>query len=225
MSVQSGQGLCGRRCRVSGAAWSVWRGRVCPGAARDARRRLCRCGRRGVGGSMDKVLFKRLLSRRLRVRDGRAATGRLRRRTRDCAGVASPLGCWRRSLSWGCRCSSSRPTSARPWGSSGSPSPPRWSTRWSRRWRTTSWRSSRRWRPASRWSAACSACRSRSGSRTARRRWPQSPGEIAFAGEWYDYAAKYTPGGMELIVPARISDDRECASARARRRDVRAGRL
>jgi D-alanine-D-alanine ligase len=36
------------------------------------------------------------------------------------------------------------------------------------------------------------------------------PGEILLgAGEsgWYDYEAKYTPGGMELIVPARISDD------------------
>ncbi len=35
------------------------------------------------------------------------------------------------------------------------------------------------------------------------------PGEIFLAaGEtgWYDYEAKYTPGGMELIVPARISD-------------------
>jgi D-alanine-D-alanine ligase len=34
------------------------------------------------------------------------------------------------------------------------------------------------------------------------------PGEILLAaGEsgWYDYAAKYTPGGMELVVPARIS--------------------
>jgi D-alanine-D-alanine ligase len=31
------------------------------------------------------------------------------------------------------------------------------------------------------------------------------PGEIVFAGEWYDYDAKYTPGGMELRVPARIS--------------------
>jgi D-alanine-D-alanine ligase len=31
------------------------------------------------------------------------------------------------------------------------------------------------------------------------------PGEIVFAGDWYDYAAKYTPGGMELKVPARIS--------------------
>jgi len=38
-----------------------------------------------------------------------------------------------------------------------------------------------------------------------------TPGEIvlagaAAAGGWYDYEAKYTPGGMELIVPARIPD-------------------
>jgi D-alanine-D-alanine ligase len=31
------------------------------------------------------------------------------------------------------------------------------------------------------------------------------PGEIVLSGEWYDYAAKYTPGGMELRVPAGIS--------------------
>jgi D-alanine-D-alanine ligase len=31
------------------------------------------------------------------------------------------------------------------------------------------------------------------------------PGEIVLSGEWYDFAAKYTPGGMELKVPARIS--------------------
>jgi D-alanine-D-alanine ligase len=34
------------------------------------------------------------------------------------------------------------------------------------------------------------------------------PGEIVVArrdSEWYDYEAKYTPGGMELIVPARVS--------------------
>jgi D-alanine-D-alanine ligase len=31
------------------------------------------------------------------------------------------------------------------------------------------------------------------------------PGEIVLAGEWYDHQAKYTPGGMELKVPARIS--------------------
>ncbi len=37
------------------------------------------------------------------------------------------------------------------------------------------------------------------------------PGEIVFPGEWYDYEAKYSPGGMELVVPARIS-----AVARAR---------
>jgi D-alanine-D-alanine ligase len=31
------------------------------------------------------------------------------------------------------------------------------------------------------------------------------PGEIVFAGDWYDFGAKYTQGGMELKVPARIS--------------------
>jgi D-alanine-D-alanine ligase len=31
------------------------------------------------------------------------------------------------------------------------------------------------------------------------------PGEISFEREFYDYEAKYTPGGMELLVPARIS--------------------
>jgi D-alanine-D-alanine ligase len=40
------------------------------------------------------------------------------------------------------------------------------------------------------------------------------PGEILLAaGEtgWYDYEAKYTPGGMELVVPARLPDHvREC---------------
>jgi D-alanine-D-alanine ligase len=33
------------------------------------------------------------------------------------------------------------------------------------------------------------------------------PGEIVvLGGGWYDYEAKYTPGGMDLVVPARISD-------------------
>jgi D-alanine-D-alanine ligase len=41
------------------------------------------------------------------------------------------------------------------------------------------------------------------------------PGEIVFAGEWYDYAAKYTDGGMELKVPARIT-----AIARERVREL-----
>ena len=31
------------------------------------------------------------------------------------------------------------------------------------------------------------------------------PGEIVFSGEFYDFGAKYSPGGMELRVPARIS--------------------
>jgi D-alanine-D-alanine ligase len=37
------------------------------------------------------------------------------------------------------------------------------------------------------------------------------PGEIVISADWYDYAAKYEPGGMQLRVPARISD-----AARAR---------
>jgi D-alanine-D-alanine ligase len=44
------------------------------------------------------------------------------------------------------------------------------------------------------------------------------PGEILLgAGEsgWYDFEAKYTPGGMELVVPARIS-----AAARDRVREL-----
>ncbi len=41
------------------------------------------------------------------------------------------------------------------------------------------------------------------------------PGEIVFAGEWYDYAAKYHAEGMELLVPARIS-----AAAHARVREL-----
>jgi D-alanine-D-alanine ligase len=41
------------------------------------------------------------------------------------------------------------------------------------------------------------------------------PGEIVFPGDWYDYTAKYTPGAMELRVPARIT-----ASARARVKDL-----
>jgi D-alanine-D-alanine ligase len=33
------------------------------------------------------------------------------------------------------------------------------------------------------------------------------PGEIELQGaDWYDYAAKYEPGGMELVVPARIPE-------------------
>jgi D-alanine-D-alanine ligase len=32
-----------------------------------------------------------------------------------------------------------------------------------------------------------------------------TPGEIVLSGEWYDSAAKYTPGAMQLEVPAHIS--------------------
>jgi D-alanine-D-alanine ligase len=45
------------------------------------------------------------------------------------------------------------------------------------------------------------------------------PGEIVLAGEWYDYEAKYTAGGMELKLPARISP---AAAARVRELAIRA---
>src|SRR5439155_9862781 len=33
------------------------------------------------------------------------------------------------------------------------------------------------------------------------------PGEIVLQGaEWYDYEAKYRPGGMELVAPARLPE-------------------
>jgi D-alanine-D-alanine ligase len=38
------------------------------------------------------------------------------------------------------------------------------------------------------------------------RAFASEPGEISFAGDFYDFDAKYTSGGMELLVPARISD-------------------
>jgi D-alanine-D-alanine ligase len=51
------------------------------------------------------------------------------------------------------------------------------------------------------------------------------PGEILLAGGeggWYDYEAKYAPGGMELVVPARISG---AARERVRELAVTAFRL
>lgn len=45
------------------------------------------------------------------------------------------------------------------------------------------------------------------------------PGEIALEAEWYDYAAKYRPGGMELVIPAGISEE---DGARVRELAIRA---
>ena len=84
-----------------------------------------------------------------------------------------------------------RPSRSRPLeGGAGAPSP-----RPCRRRRASL---SQRRRTAAAGAAVAAACAS-------------EPGEIVFAGDWYDYGAKYTQGGMELKVPARIS-----ASARAR---------
>jgi D-alanine-D-alanine ligase len=48
----------------------------------------------------------------------------------------------------------------------------------------------------------CSASERADGGRRGR---ASEPGQIVLAGEWYDFAAKYTPGGMELRIPAEIS--------------------
>jgi D-alanine-D-alanine ligase len=41
------------------------------------------------------------------------------------------------------------------------------------------------------------------------------PGELVVNAEWYDYDAKYQPGGMELVVPARLEE-----ATRARVREL-----
>jgi D-alanine-D-alanine ligase len=33
------------------------------------------------------------------------------------------------------------------------------------------------------------------------------PGEIVLHADWYDYEAKYTPGGMDLLIPPRLEPD------------------
>jgi D-alanine-D-alanine ligase len=52
-----------------------------------------------------------------------------------------------------------------------------------------------------------------------------TPGEIVvLSGEWYDYEAKYTDGGMELVVPARLPEAvRERVRELARETFVRVG--
>ena len=58
-----------------------------------------------------------------------------------------------------------------------------------------------------------------------RRAEASEPGEIVIASDWYDFAAKYEPGGMELRVPAQISDGGARAAAGDGRRGVLALRL
>lgn len=48
------------------------------------------------------------------------------------------------------------------------------------------------------------------------------PGEITIGAEWYDYEAKYEPGGMELVVPAPVGEE---AIARVRELAERVYRL
>ena len=69
---------------------------------------------------------------------------------------------------------------------------------------------------ASRSSAACSATATPVASVV---------GEIVAHADWYDYAAKYDEGGMELVVPPRICRGGSGACPGARRRVVRRDRL
>jgi D-alanine-D-alanine ligase len=48
------------------------------------------------------------------------------------------------------------------------------------------------------------------------------PGEVIAHGDWYDYETKYREGGMELVVPAALSDEQ---TARLRELAVEAFRL
>ena len=51
-----------------------------------------------------------------------------------------------------------------------------------------------------------------------------APGEIVIEADWYDYEAKYQPGGMELVVPARIPEEtREQVRSLAQNVFVRVG--
>ena len=49
-----------------------------------------------------------------------------------------------------------------------------------------------------------------------------TPGEVIAHGDWYDYETKYREGGMELLVPAALSDEQ---AARLRELAIEAFRL
>ena len=189
------------------------------GTARDAR-----CGvRRRRGGGLGGVHGQGAVQ----AADGGGGrgSGRVRGRARAALAHGTRARCSPRSRRWGCRCSSSRRTWARRSGivkvSAAEELADALEQAFAHDALVIVEAHGRR---ASRSSAACSACLSvdRDGPATTveRRGRPRAafasePGEIVFEGEWYDYAAKYTPGGMELKVPARIS-----ASARERVKEL-----
>ena len=92
-----------------------------------------------------------------------------------------------------------------------------WRPRSSCRSSTIRWRWWSAWPAAWRWSARCSG----NGDPLA-----SQPGEIVAHADWYDYEAKYTPGGMEL-VDARRGWTARCSSgsARCRARGLHSRRL
>ena len=162
---------------------------------------------------MDKVLFKDLMA------DHRIPQVRY-------AASSGRCGTRRPAARLGCRCSSSRRGSGRASESRGSANP---------RSSSRPWRAALEHDPLVIVEAAakgleveCSVLGN--GDPVA-----SQPGEIVLTGgaEWYDYEAKYTPGGMELDGPARVptraaasaSDSSRLGVPCSRVRGARAGRL
>ena len=98
---------------------------------------------------------------------------------------------------WACRCSSSRWRWARRWASRAPATRRSCAPRWTRRWRHDSRAIVEA--AADGLELECSVIGNREPLASV-------PGEIVVDGEWYDYEAKYTPGGMELVIPARVPE-------------------
>ena len=181
----------------------------------------------GAGVAASAVCWTRCCSRTLMAR-GRRAAGRLRRRPRASAGARTR----ERVLAELARARAAGVRQARPprllgrdrQGRASAATLAERARAGVRPRRARDRRGARR--AASRSSAACSAAaRATSARRRRRARSPPSRARSSFAGEFYDYDAKYTPGGMEL--PSRRASPRAPARAcselalRVRRRRLR----
>ena len=193
-TLDPGRGLERRRRRVPGAARAVRRGRHRAGAARVPRRPVRRRRRAGVGavhgqGHVQGPDGARPGSRRsttARCARTRFARRSGRRSSRELAALGLPVFVKPARLGSSVGIARVRRAASLAAALDGRVRPRPAGDR-------------RGGAAGSRSSARCSATRTPIAS---------EPGEILLAaGEsgWYDYEAKYTPGGMQLMVPARIS--------------------
>ena len=195
-----GRGLLGRRRRVPGAARPVRRGRHGPGAARAARRAVRRRGRAG----------QRAVHGQGRLQGADGAAPACRRSTTGRSATSGSRPTRRRSRrAGGARAAGVRQARAAGLvgrdrqGRGGRRACAARSTRRSSTTRCVIVEAARRAR-----GRVLGARQPRAGRLASRARSCSRPGE-----RWYDYEAKYEPGGMELRVPPRGS----------RRRRPRAG--